>query len=581
MHLRQAPSLGSGEGVKAGILQWCHRRAGEEGSVAWRMLGYAILQIKVGASLVVYMGAWLDLNVASRVADWLRWHRRQKKFGYADLEVCKKRSAVRALWNSVRRGSGVDRHLTEKRKGLATELLSDKAAGHLCSLRLEGFIRCGVGRTPLHLRGELPVATMTGGKIQECTWVTAEKATMSEGQLAAALLVDNVRESGRRRVTEVPGLQRLAAALKLCGGTKIISMAKLVALLRSRQGKKGGERVDLRGLTANTLMANKIATLLLLRADVKGRVVAEALTAQDWATLMGVELWPEHPLRRGLRAVSESAAKAIVGQAVHVDVAYRILSAVCAHTDRLATRRQVNYASLLSGMDFMAAAMERLFGERFRFVLAAEANATVARALVAAWGPRLLQVTHNALSAETERALRLMEDRLDVLMISFRCAPWSKANTIAIHELRRLEQLERALEENQALLGMVRLARPLIVLIECVDGLEQRQLRRHWDRLQGMITSLQEWSWTRQTICPRDTLGGHVPRRRVWIVGIRREQLPQPEVAGAGRGTKYVGGKSRNREVYDRERQGKKRAVDGGGRKGTPRAEHGSANGGV
>lgn len=517
--LRQAPSLGT-SGVKAAILAWCYRNAIDGGVGAWRVLGRAILQAATGASLVVGVSAEVGIDAAATVADWLRWHRRRRKFSEPALYVSKKESVVRALWNTVRRGSGIGREEGRSAKR-AVDSLSSRAAVQLCALRLEGAIRCGVGRTPLHLKGELPRAASRWGTVASFEWVGRQQATLSEKALGMALMESAPVPQGRRQFGGTMDLQRLARALAHCGGMKILKASKLMAELRTATTGRGGGGTGLRHVTANTLVASRLTTLLVVRLDAEERVVAEMLNAQDWATVMGVPLWEQHPIRRGLRAVSESAAKGIVGQAVHIDVALCLLRAVFAHSRWLQSDRTIRYASLMSGIDFTAAAMDQLVGVRFQFVLAAESNVTVARALQAAWGTRLQHFTHNAVGAEAGRILASVADSLDVLMISFRCAPWSTANTLPIHEARRKAQLERALEENQELLRLVTVARPYWVLIECVAGVAQRQLRAQWARLQGMISALSEWSWTRQFICPRETLGGYVPRRRVWIVGRR------------------------------------------------------------
>lgn len=518
--LRQAPSLRAGGGTKAAIIAWCSRKAVECGSTAWRCLGRAILRPALGASLIVSVGADVSVEAAALVADWLRWHRQRKRFGVADVRASKKASRLRALWNTIRRGSGVHSVAGGSSAQRVVEALSPRASVHLCDLRLEGAIRCRVGRVPLHMKGELPRATTLTGDVAVREWVSPQQATLTELEVYGALVDYAQGHLERRGFAALPGLQVLAPALRLYGGTKVMTAPKLTAAIRAARAGAGKRAVSLSSITANTLVASRLMTVLLVRLD-EGRVTAEVLTAQDWATLMGVPLRWDHPLRTGLRAVSASAAKGIVGQAVQVDVARCVLRAACAHTEWWNTDRIVTYASLMSGLDFTAAAMEQVFGERFRFVLAAEANSTVMRALRAAWGHRLLHVTSNALSAETARHLRSIKEGLDILMISFRCAPWSTANTLPVSGLRRQEQLERALEENQELLKLARWSWPKLILIECVAGLLQRQLRTQWARLQGMILALKDWSWSRQTICPRDTLGGYLPRRRVWIIGVR------------------------------------------------------------
>lgn len=519
LYLRQAPAIRDGA-VKAAMISWCVRKESEAGYAAWRMLGMAILQPRLGASLLVSVGGEVGFDSAAKVAGWLRWHRRRKQFGMQDLQTCKKRSAFRALWNTVRRGAGVRCEGGGSGTKRALDALSADATVQLCALQLDGAIRCGVGRTPLHAHGELPAAPRMPGRILPREWVPHHLATMAERELGRALVKSRPAELPRRSFQVAWDLQYLQAELASLGGFKVLKAAKLLAILQKRQGVEGGREAKLGDVKANTLVASRLTTLVAVRIGAEGKVVAEVLTAQDWATMMGVPLQEEHPIRCGLRAVSESAAKGIVGQAVHVDVARCLVRAVCGQMDWFSKDRPVTYASLMSGVDFTAAAMEQVFGDRFTFVLASESNAIVAKALLAAWGSRLRHFTYNALGTDTMEVLGTVSHSLDVLMISFRCAPWSKANTLPFRGDRRRSQLERALEENQVLLRMARMARPSVILIECVAGMEQRQLRQQWGRLQGMILALAAWSWSRQVICPRETLGGYTPRRRVWMVGL-------------------------------------------------------------
>lgn len=183
------------------------------------------------------------------------------------------------------------------------------------------------------------------------------------------------------------------------------------------------------------------------------------------------------------------------------------------------------YVSLLSGIDFVAAALAQLVGPRFQFALAADANRTVANALHAAWGHRIGLLTGYALGVETEDGLNALRGSVDIMMISIRCAPWSRANALSTRSTARKRQVDRALEENQALLLLAASALPRAILLECVDGGVQQGLRRQWHTLQGLILRLEEWEWSCQRICPRDTLQGYVPRMRIWFVGIRKQEF--------------------------------------------------------
>lgn len=90
-----------------------------------------------------------------------------------------------------------------------------------------------------------------------------------------------------------------------------------------------------------------------------------------------------------------------------------------------------------------------------------------------------------------------------------------------MESVERRRQVERALEENQALLHLAAEALPRVIILESVHGGTRTGLRRQWRRMHGLILQMQRWEWYTQVICPRESLQGFVPRRRVWFVGLR------------------------------------------------------------
>lgn len=524
--LRQAPSLGSDSAIKRAIVDWCCAGTDARKGGGWRQLGRAVLFKTVGAALVGGVRDSLGGEASLLVFDWLRWHRRRKAFSSQDLTVAKKHSRARGLWLVVNRGAAfTPTPSTAVAASSHTRSLSDRAARILLALRTSRLIRCDVGRLPLHLNGELLPAKQVHGRIAGRVWVARQKGAASEEELIQLLAPGGRAQApGRRVLQDKDGWQWLDQALRGVGGQKIMSLHGLLALRGKGTGVGHGRPLDLRRVRASTLIAGRGLKVVLLSRQEEGGISVVELSAQDWASMMGVPTATEHPLRRGLRFVSEGAARSLVGQAVHFGVARAVLSEVLVQLGLLQGLSAVNYASLLSGIDFVAAALHDLVGTRMNFALAAEASRTAATALLAAWGDRIKAVEGNALNEGTAQALAGLRGGVDILMISLRCAPWSAANLLPVASAERAYQVERALEECQALLHMSATAYPRAIILECVDGGRRKGLRRKWGQLQGLVLQLREWEWSWQLICSRDTLLGYVPRSRAWLVGLRRLQ---------------------------------------------------------
>lgn len=514
--LRQAPTLGGGVGIKQVMLEWCQSRAADRRSHAWRILGRAVLFHSAGAHMVAWVHASLGCTASSRVNDWLRWHRRRKAFSLRDLRVDRKISKARGLWIVLTRGRVQQGAPAQVQAPRPVVVSSRAAACALLSLRSGGFARCEVGRLPLHIQGDLPAVGKVWGRVPDSMWVTPRQGAASEAELIH-ILKDGAGSHHREAAKDSAEWSWVAEALRNAGGGKIISLHRLQALRVSRN-----QKLDLQRVRANTLTTSRGLKMVLLLSNGPQSAQAQILDAQDWASLMGIPLQKDHPIRVGLRAVPESTARSIVGQAVHFNVAVALLDEVLDRLDCKKGATPVVYVSLLSGIDFAAAALFHIVGDRMQFALAAEANAAVAKTLRAAWGSRLGTLTGYALSAETELCLKALQGTVNIMMISLRCAPWSQANALPVASHARRSQVARALEENQALLRLAAGARPQALVLECVDGGVRRDLKKQWLTLHGIICHLREWEWTHQRVCPRDTLQGYIPRMRVWFVGIRR-----------------------------------------------------------
>lgn len=495
----------------------------------WRMLGLAVVDPACGALLLLSVRRWCGEEGETLASAWLLWHQRCRAFSRKDLAMCKKSSKARIIWDTLRRGTKFPSVRSyEGQDDLGAGLISKGAARILTSLRAQGFARGEVGRLPFHLKGELPSARLAKGHLRSICWVEEQLGAASESGLAQLLDADGCWYSGFR--SPYSGWTGLGMGLLAIGEVKLSTNRQLDVVLAAR-----GDRVELsrriavwRRGRAPTLISSRGLDVLRVSQTQADVVRVETLNAQDWATMMGIPVTEEHAIRRGLRAVSDSAGKSIMGQAVHFGVAVCLVRSLWSHIcgEEGLRPEGLRYVSLMSGIDVMAAAVDIVSGGRWRFVLAAEANAKVACALKAAWGAKLCTVVANALGRAAVRALATISGRVDLLMISLRCAPWSAANTLPLSSVRRQEQLERALEENQALLAMATATFPRVIVLECVAGMLRPCMRPQWSRLQGMIVSHKGWSWSRQMICPKSSLKGWMPRRRVWIVGIRRATSP-------------------------------------------------------
>lgn len=458
-------------------------------------------------------------------ADWLLWHRRRQAFSSKALRGGKSSSKAHSIWVALRRGAKVHGEGAGTGQCVGnSSALSGRASLFLTRLRSQGLVRCDVGRTPLHLQGELPVAQRVRGVIRRGLWVKAQPGAASESELLRTMDRTSDWMEARRRHTQLE--QDLAIDLLQVGEERITTGRQLSPVVRAlRCGGDLARGIETwRRCRAPTLTTSQGRNWLRVKQVQRSTLRVEVLHAQDWASLMGVPPVWSHPIRRGLREVSDAAGRSIMGQAIHLGVATYLIR----HCWRQICRRKggltsgLRYVSLMSGIDMVAAAVDLVSKGRWSFELAAEANATVAIALQAAWGDKLKAVAANALGEETVRKLTGMAGQVDLLRISLRCAPWSAANTLPLASRARREQMERALEENQALLALAASASPQVIILECVAGLLRPCMREHWGRLQGIICSVRGWKWTRQMICPRQTLQGWLPRRRVWIVGMQR-----------------------------------------------------------
>lgn len=156
-----------------------------------------------------------------------------------------------------------------------------------------------------------------------------------------------------------------------------------------------------------------------------------------------------------------------------------------------------SYISLFSGIDVGAAAMEAIHGGSWRFRLAAEVVAPIRHALKAAWEEgKLEQCFEDAFCGETRSALWALRGQVDFCCLSWRCTPWSSANTVPMLRAGRKESSLRAVEEMQELVRVATLASPGVIMIECVDGLLAKRFLRYWTWVSGFLLLQREWDWS-------------------------------------------------------------------------------------
>lgn len=505
----QAPRLAHHTGLKGAITEWCCMEASRLRKAAWTALGLAFLEESWEQSLCDFVESKLGGHAADTVRTWVIWHRQKGVISRGELEGKLRDSKLRGVWDSV---AGKKRSLRRTR---AVALRDGLAQGGSRSIASLGPASREVGRWPLHAKGVLPAVRWARGHIGAVEWLIKSEGMGGRSCLIHDFFAERKRYL-RRGVAPIPNLDALSGHLRAMGGAKLLALHQLMAMLKGSRAQYG--RRALRELQGCTLTASRSCVILLLERRRSGQVVAWRLTAQGWASLLGVPSCASHPLRRGLRAVAETAGKALIGQAMHFEVATALLSRVWTSCGG-SQSAEVSYASLFSGVDVMAAAMDAVFG-KWRFLFAVEASPTVRLALKAAWMHKHLVILEDAFDAFTADYLRGHRGQVDVLATCLRCAPWSSANTVPLHLRARRQSILRALEEIQALLLIIGSLSPRVVLVESVCGIMRRQFARQWSCVQGWFLQLHNWWWSFQILCPRDLLGGEWPRRRLWIVGV-------------------------------------------------------------
>ena len=115
---------------------------------------------------------------------------------------------------------------------------------------------------------------------------------------------------------------------------------------------------------------------------------------------------------------------------------------------------------------------------------------------------------------------------LDLLIITLNCGAFSDRNFANLDSPERVEQVERALEEWQGVLGLIPRLRPrAIVIIETVAALTKPKWTGTWQKIQGLLIQVsrgkgvgsKKWKWEASDPAKVTGYGSH--RDRLWILG--------------------------------------------------------------
>lgn len=513
--LRYAPRLGSVK-IYQLIWKWCCASGAKLGLPPWKRLGAAFLQLEDAASLVEFIQTSAGAPVTQRVGDWLQWWAARPQCSSSAFSCSLKASPMRGLWiflqkkglQQSRSGGSKVRAIYAGRQGRGSGVRPNE-----------------VGRLPLHPPGALPAVIRCAGVLQQREWLTSNRNIVAgrDAAILKARLAATVRRwPARRKEQTIVGSPTVAASLaQQVNGELVISLARWLRLTKGI----APQMEDLGRQQGCTLTASRSCVVVRISTSgPRGALQAEILSSQDWATILRIPV-AEQCIRRGLQAVTPAQGRAIMGQAMHFGVVKALLqqTLACVNAGRASESRDgPSYVSIFSGIDVGAAAMDSLFGQKWRFRLASEKVECVRKALVAAWSGKLEFCDADAFSPETRKKLWAIRGQVDVCCFSWRCAPWSVANTTDCRSEARRSSLFRAVEEIQEQIRVILLCHPKVVLMECVAGLIRIRFHKFWKWICGFLLLQAEWEWSYQVIDPQERWGECWPRKRLWVIGICR-----------------------------------------------------------
>jgi hypothetical protein len=393
-----------------------------------------------------------------------------------------------------------------------------------------------VARAEFHEAGDLPtVPSAPAGRerverremVGQCPPAASRQEVWRAITRTEALVGQAETSAEYRKACEVWLPEEAWTALAGMRGRKGVLSRERVIALRDRGATEAAWAKELRARAVPTFTASGQSQLLVVWM-VGDRQHMRRVGAQVWATLLGVPLVAGHPVRVGLAEVTEAQAKGLLGQAVDTRVVKALLTWL-KQQPGMAKWRGL-YADMLSGLSVFGAAVRESVGpEAFRYGYMAELLHLVRQAHAAGWkaeNPRRFTAAHSQETA-AEIDERAAEWAGALVHVGMRCAPFSVANRKhAARSKARMRLKDLALQEVQQALSAACLARPAAVVLETVANVRQEH-GKHWRQLLAMVAAHDEFEWSWQEICPAATLGAIVPRKRVWIVGVRRQAVEE------------------------------------------------------
>jgi hypothetical protein len=229
---------------------------------------------------------------------------------------------------------------------------------------------------------------------------------------------------------------------------------------------------------------------------------ARAFMVPRLSSLMGVLTTPKS--QGGL--LTDIQAVSCLGRSVHVGVARQIVLLLKA---RGLAYRGMRYASAFSGIDTFAAALEQEFGDNFTYLFASEKNATVRKALLAAWSGHGLESGQCDVDATSQASVH--REKVDLWVITPTCESYSKRNH-STGEAETTAQNMASAKVWQAL-EYVRLKRPRVVVVENVAEASAQ------GPITGLLSRIEGYTLEACALGPQEAAGAPMARdRQFWIL---------------------------------------------------------------
>ena len=305
------------------------------------------------------------------------------------------------------------------------------------------------------------------------------------------------------------------------GETVAVRWGKLREMQQSAQ-KLGQPALDTTAINQHlwrkalpTLGTNRGNHVTLLRKDDVGKLHMRMMHSQELASPMGLPL--THPIRDGLRAVTESQALSLMGQSLQMGCATIACKNGLQRAGFTDTMQEITYGAAACGIDLMAAAVLAL-RPNMRYLMAVEAVDIAARAHKAAWKEQSISYFTEA---HNQNQIRDMP-RVQIWAWTGRCNPFTKWSRRPKHEAA--EARRRALEEMHAAFGYARLHKPKIIVGENVSNIGVGSEGQIWRSLLAILHAAGDYEWAWQVLDPTTSLREDVPmnRSRFWYVGVLR-----------------------------------------------------------